>query len=172
MKQHCTRIGSFIKPHGIEGNLLLQFIPDLESAVAQATVLLTETDGLLLPWFTAGEGILITGPGMAVVSLDRVTSEPEARKLCGMLVYLENSALSPGETAEEEASLTGFTLMDGSGAVIGMIIREDNFSGNLVLTVKTPAGNRMVPFHRDLLLGHDLLHKTVTLEMPPGLLEL
>jgi len=170
--QNCIRIGTFQKPRGISGTLQLNFEAEWEWSVVNTDVLLTETDGLLLPWFVADDGIRITSSGIALVDLDWIEDEISAKKLCGCPVYLEKSKILQTHGEIDVSEWIGFEISDGSGNCIGVITGEKNYSGNLVFSVRTEKGERLIPFHPDLMNAVDKKLKKLTMDVPEGLLDL
>ncbi len=171
-KKYCTCIGSVLKPFGLNGTVILKYAPEWGSSLLQTSVLFAETDGLLVPWFIAADGIRITDPGIALVDLDRISDEKSARKLCGRNIFMVNKSLIAADESSENPTWAGFALSGEQGTPIGIITHEDNFSGNRVLTVKTPEGERLIPCHPDLVVLVDPENKRIILKITPGLLEI
>ena len=49
----------------------------------------------------------------------------------------------------------------------------DTSSANTLLTLTTPQGHEVyIPFHDDFLVDYSLRHRTLTLQLPQGLLEI
>ncbi len=168
----CIKIGYFHKPHGVGGTLQLNFDAGWESSLANASILVTETGGLPLPWFIADEGIRIISATTALIDLDWIDDEKNAKKLCGQSVYLEKWDPVEPVTGLTGGEWLGYTLVGQDGISIGLITEEDNYAGNLVLSVETPGGKVLVPYHPDLLRHADHVGKKLILELPSGLLDL
>lgn len=167
----CAKIGVFLRPHGIAGTLVLAFEQEYEQQVENARVLLVETDGLPVPWFVIREGIRIITAQTALVDLEWIEDQQSAKKLCGNNVYLENSLLS-AVSGTGMAEWTGYSLLDPAGGVIGTIAGVEDYAGNIVLLVKTPSGDKLVPFHADFVRKLDKTRKKLTMQLPEGLLDI
>ncbi len=169
----CIPIGTFRKPYGIGGSLLLDFDPAREASLENARVLMAETDGLPVPWFVADQGIQILSSGAARVDLEWIEDDHAARKLCGLRVLLEESALVAEENKPENLeNWVGYTLADREKGFSGVVTAQADYSGNLVLTVVSGDRELLLPYHDDFLLEADLIHKSLHLRLPEGLLDL
>lgn len=170
--QDCVKIGAFTKPYGYSGTLLLRFDPEWEASLESAERVITEINGLPVPWFTAHDGIRITSSQSALVDLDWIEDQETAEKLCGHEVYLLKEDLVIQAPNQEHNDLTGYQVVVEDGLPIGTIIRTENFSGNLVMILETPHGEKMVPLHEDLVVEHNTALRTLKMNLPDGLLEL
>jgi len=170
--QDCVKIGTFHKPWGYSGTLLLRFSPEWEASLEQAERIIVEAEGLPVPWFIAREGIRITASGSALVDLEWTETQESALKLCGCDVYLLKEDAIPPEEVGEPEGWNGYKVADESGQQIGVVIRTENFSGNLVMILETPDGEKMVPLHENLVLEKNSIRRTLRMEIPEGLLEL
>ena len=100
-----------------------------------------------------------------IVKFEDVDSLTAAEELVGRPVRLA------GATEEEEDSLLGLRVRDRrTRRILGEIVDEADYSGNLVVTVRTPGGEEiLLPLHEDLIAG--IRDDVVTLEIPQGLIE-
>ena len=169
----CIYIGTFRKPYGIGGSLLLDFDPTREASLENARVLMTGTDGLPVPWFVADQGIQILSSGTARVDLEWIEDDHAARKLCGMKVFLKESALVAEEDKpEKQENLVGYTITDREKGFAGVVTAQADYSGNLVLTVISGDRELLLPYHDDFLREADHSHRSLLLCLPEGLLDL
>lgn len=169
--EDCVKIGVFLRPHGVNGTLILAFDPEWEVPVGNASVLFVETDGLPVPWFLVKDSIRFISSQTALVDLEWIEDQQTAKKLCGNNVYIEKTtAFKTAETGMTDWK--GFTLLNTSGMVIGTIIATEDYAGNRVMLVDTPTGEKMVPFHIDLIRGTDSKHHKITMEFPEGLMDI
>lgn len=168
-RDDCIPIGEFLKPYKFSGTILLSFDPVWESSIIKARVLMTEIDGFPVPWFVCEKGISLIGPGKALVDLLWVLDEESARKLCGMKVMIGKTLAQPPSREQLPGDWSGYVLEDIQKGVIGRIISESNYSGNVVLTVERGKTTLLVPFHPDLMVRSDHRLKILTLRLPGGL---
>jgi len=168
----CTKIGTFRKPHGVAGTLELVFEPEWEASVEQAGILITDTDGLPVPWFVAPNGVRITSSKSALVDLDWINNQNLAKKLCGNSVYILKNHIIAGMKSQELYEWSDFSVYNENGSLVGKINGMENFSGNLVMMIDTPQGEKMVPLHPDLILEINRETRKMTMKFPEGLLDI
>ena len=104
-------------------------------------------------------------------------NEAQARRLVGHGVFYPKNHLAEVEeehhTLRSYKQLTGFTVLDPHGQVTGCVDHVDTSSANTLLTLTTPQGHEVyIPFHDDFLVDYSLRHRTLTLQLPQGLLEI
>ena len=170
-KADCQRIGFFRKTHGIHGELILDFEPQFEYSVEEATRFFVELDGLLVPFFLNEEGLRFRTANTAIVSLKWVENEKYAKRLIGNSVYLFLDEIAKEEADLMESKFTNYLLEDVTRGKIGLIIHEDDFSGNIVLTVDYDGEEILVPFNENLLVLIDENKKVIRMNLPEGLLD-
>ena len=129
-----------------------------------------ELDGLLVPFFIAEDGLRFKSSKSAIVKLDWVDTEKYAKRLIGASVYLYLDEIVD-EPLESEALLKGFVLFDAEKGEVGEIEQVDDYSGNVVLTVKHGDEELLVPFHPEFVVEIDEEQKRLILNLPEGLIE-
>jgi 16S rRNA processing protein RimM len=68
--------------------------------------------------------------------------------------------------------LTGFTISDIRAGQLGIVSEVDDSSANTLLIVATAEGEEIIlPVHPDLVEKIDLNDRTLTLNLPEGLVE-
>ncbi|MFW5773320.1 MAG: ribosome maturation factor RimM [Tangfeifania sp.] len=170
-KADCTKIGFIRKSRGVHGELVLEFEEQFEFSVEDATRFFLEIDGLLVPFFVAENGLKVKSAKTAFVNFEWVNSEKYAQRIVGADVYLFTSEIvdQPEETGLSQ--LEGFTLFDKTKSKIGIISRVEDFSGNTVLAVGSGNDEILVPFNEDFLMAIDPEKRTLTLDLPEGLMD-
>ncbi len=169
-KTDCEKIGFFRKTHGVHGEVVLEFEEHFEYSVEEAERFFVELDGLLVPFFIAEDGLRFKSSKSAIVKLDWVDTEKYAKRLIGASVYLFLDEIVD-EPMESEALLKGFVLFDAEKGEVGEIEQVDDYSGNVVLTVKHGDEELLVPFHPEFVVEIDEEQKRLILNLPEGLIE-
>lgn len=170
-KSECTEIGFFRKTHGIHGALTLEFLPQYEFSVEDATRFFVELDGLLVPFFVSEEGIRFKGANSAIVSFENVTTEKYAKRIVGCAAYLFQEEIVDEPEESPDSEFKDLMVWDKDKGEIGRIERVDDFSGNLVLTVIYRGKELMIPYNEELLVDMDEAEKKITLQLPDGLID-
>ncbi len=169
-KSECVKVGFFRKTHGVNGNVILEFEPQYEYSVEDATRFFIELEGLLVPFFVAEDGMRITTAKSAIVHFDWVEKENYAKRLVGNSAYLYQEEIID-EPEESEDMFEGYLLLDEKLGEIGMIDQVDDYSGNIVLTVSYRGEEVLIPYHENMLISYHEIDKTLTLKLPEGLLD-
>ena len=168
-KTDCEKIGFIRKTHGIHGEVVLEFEEQYEFSVENAERFFVELEGLLVPFFISDEGLRFRSGKSAIVKFDWVDSESYAKRLVGNGVYLYQNEVE--EMHEHRTSfLQGFTLFDEKIGEVGIIDEMDDYAGNIVLTVNFKGNELLVPYNEDILIDLNEEKKTITLQLPDGLI--
>lgn len=170
LKSDCEKIGFFRKTHGVHGNVVLEFEPKFEYSVEETERFFVELEGLLVPFFIAENGFRFTTANAAIVTFDWVGSEKYAKRLIGCSAYLYKTEIID-EPEESEEILVDYLLIDENLGEIGMISQVDDYAGNIVLTVNYRGNELLVPYNNDIAVSMDEKLKTLTLNLPEGLLD-
>lgn len=171
-KNTCQKIGYFQKPHGIKGGLSLIFEPQYDLSLEEEPTLFLELDGLLVPYFISDEGLRFRSAESAIVQLDWIENEEQARKLNGVSVYLKEEDLIYSDEEFTLHHLIGFRLSDPKIGEIGTIERVEDFGGNLLFQVQYQGKEVLIPFNEDLLVQLNEDERTIVIQCPDGILDL
>ncbi|WP_372774987.1 ribosome maturation factor RimM [Mangrovibacterium sp.] len=171
-KVDCLKIGYLQKPHGIKGEVVLQFEPEYESSLEEMPTLFLEIDGLLVPFFIQDEGLRFRSGETALILFDWIDDEEQARKICGTSVYIHKDDWI--DDAEELSlhALVGYTLFDTERGKIGSILEVNDYAGNLILSVEYNKQEVLVPFNEDFLTRFDEEKREMELQCPEGIFDL
>ena len=156
------KIAQVLKSNGTDGELLISFFDiDPEDIDLQEPVFIY-MDGLPVPFYF--ESFVRRGVNRALVHLTGVRSLRDADELAGQPIFADYFEV------DEDSDLTGWTVLSASGATVGLIVGYEDIPGNLCVYVDTADGERLIPLHPDLVLGMDQAARTITLQIPSGLL--
>jgi len=171
-KDSCVKIGFTHKPHGIQGELVVRFQEEFYETLEEMPTLFLEIDSLLVPFFISEEGLRFKSGESVIVKFDWVSSETQAKELCGLSVFVEEEDVVQLEEDFAPANLIGFKLYDLDLGLIGEVSDVTNYSGNLVLTVDYQGKECLVPFSEDLLVRFDEEIQEIEMDLPEGLFDL
>ena len=156
------KVAQVLKSNGTDGELLMSFLEVAPEDIDTKEPVFIDFDGLPVPFYF--ESFNQRGTGRALVRLTGVHSLKDADELAGRPVYADYFE------DEEEDDLTGWTVLGEDGSQIGTITAYEDIPGNLCIYVDTPQGERLLPLHEDLILDMDAAVRTITLQIPEGLL--
>ena len=154
-------IAKVVKSFGTDGGLLLSGNVDLETLDFKEPVFI-EFDGLQVPFF-----ILDCEPrgGKTVVHLNDVQNLEDAEEMVGRTIYADVEM-----EEDDEPDFTGWTILD-RGSKIGTCTGIEPIPGNPCLYVKLADGREpLIPLHEDFVAGIDETSRTLSLNLPEGLL--
>lgn len=169
-KANCTKIGFIRKVHGVHGEVVLDFEPQFQDSVEACSRLFVELEGLLVPFFVTEEGLRFKSGKSALIFFEDVRSENYARRLVSQSVYLFENEIIDAFEEEEQSPFYNFLLTDAILGEIGTIKNLEDFSGNVVMTVDYNGNDILIPFNEDFLVSIDNNQKTITLNLPEGLI--
>ncbi|QIK73142.1 ribosome maturation factor RimM [Propioniciclava coleopterorum] len=133
--------------------------------------------------FVAGEPVLIGGAprvldavrwhsGTLLIRLAGVSDRTAAEALAGTDLWarVPADALPTEDDAYYDRQLIGLRVLDAAGAEVGAVADVLHLPSQDVLAVRTPAGERLVPFVTELVPVVDLERGLVQVAEVPGLL--
>lgn len=168
-KEQVYKIGQITKPHGLKGELSMNFDDDIFDR-ADCPYLICEVDGLLVPFFI--EEYRFKTDSSALVKFLDIDSSEQAQQLVGSTVYFENKFIEEG--SEDEVSLNyfiGFTVKDGE-TYIGTITDIDDQTENWLFVIEHGDDELLIPAHEEFITDIDHQNRTITMDLPNGLIDL
>lgn len=157
--------GEIGKPHGLDGEVYVVVISDDPHRFEPGGTL-TRSDGTVLTVAASrahGDRFLVRFEG--------TDTREQAMSLRGPL-YVPASArrsLEPDEFWHDD--IVGCTVVLGSGETVGTVSAVIAGSAQDLLQVETPAGQRLVPLVKEIVVEVDTDNKNVVLDPPEGLLD-
>ena len=167
-EQEVYKIGIIGKAHGVKGELSIQIDDDVFDRV-DAEYLVLKLDGIFVPFFM--EEYRFKSDSVALVKFEGVDTQERARELTGVEVYFPRELAEQDEEAElSYAALVGYTLIDNnSGNPVGTIAYVDEQTINIMFELED---GRLIPASEELIVDVDQKNRTITLDIPEGILEL
>ena len=167
-EQEVYKIGIIGKAHGVKGELSIQIDDDVFDRV-DAEYLVLKLDGIFVPFFM--EEYRFKSDSVALVKFEGVDTQERARELTGVEVYFPRELAEQDEEAElSYAALVGYTLIDNnSGNPIGTIAYVDEQTINIMFELED---GRLIPASEELIVDVDQKNRTITLDIPEGILDL
>ena len=162
------KIGVIGKAHGVKGELSIQIDDDIFDRV-DAEYLVLKLDGIFVPFFM--EEYRFKSDSVALVKFEGVDTQERARELTGVEVYFPRELAEQDENAElSYSALVGYTLIDdNSGKPVGTIAYVDEQTINIMFELED---GRLIPASEELIVDVDQQARTITLDIPEGILDL
>lgn len=167
-EQEVYKIGVIGKAHGVKGELSIQIDDDVFDRV-DAEYLVLKLDGIFVPFFM--EEYRFKSDRVALVKFEGVDTQERARELTGVEVFFPRELAEQDEEAElSYAALVGYTLIDNnSGKPVGTIAYVDEQTINIMFELED---GRLIPASEELIVDVDQKNRTITLDIPEGILDL
>ncbi len=171
-RDELIKIGQFNKPHGIVGELSFSFTDDIFDRT-DCPFFVCEVEGIFVPFFI--EEYRFRGETAALVKLQDVNSEPEARAFINKEVYFHKSYI---DDDQEELSapgdfFIGFLAEDVLYGELGTIVAVDDSTVNTLFIIEQADGEELlIPANDDFVVAIDVEKKFIQLNVPEGILDL
>ncbi len=170
-KSELLRVARVLKSNGTEGEVLIGFREISPEDLNQKEPVFITFDGLPVPFFI--EAFSKKGTNRALTHLTGVKNLEDAEELVGKDIYAKPDGIHEYESADENHTvddLIGWVLLDAKGETVGEITDYEDIPGNTCLYVETKDGQAMIPLHEDLILSVDEDSKTISVDVPEGLI--
>ena len=177
-REQLIEVGRFVKPHGIAGELQAAFDIDNDIA-ATLPCLVADIDGIFVPFFVdncraKGNNLLLT--------IDGIQSDTDAATLADKAIYATKTDYDARmrQYADDHGDewpvdfFIGFSLLaEPDSHRVGTIADIDDATTNVLFLVDTDGGLRVpVPAAEPLITDIDTRLRTITMQIPDGLLEI
>ncbi|HAC20475.1 MAG: ribosome maturation factor RimM [Tannerellaceae bacterium] len=169
-EEDVISIGSFVKPHGVKGEIAFAFTSDVFDR-AECPFLICDMDGILVPFFV--EDYRFKGSETALIKFEGVDTEERAKMFAGKEVYFPKDQVPVEEDDEYTWQyFEGFTLLTEANGEIGTITEVDESTQNILFTVEGKYGEVLIPAAEEWILGVDHEAKQMLMVLPEGLLSM
>ena len=165
-EEEVYQIGKLGKTHGVKGEINFLFDDDVFDRV-DADYLILRVDGLLVPFFI--EEYRFRSDANAIMKFEDIDTQEQARELTGCEVYFPRE-LADGNDTITWAAIVGFEIIDSTSCKpVGRIASIDDTTLNILFELED---GRLIPASEELITDIDRDGKTITIDIPEGLLEL
>lgn len=166
-EEEVYKIGRLGKTHGVKGEISFLFDDDVFDRV-DADYLVLMVDGILVPFFM--EEYRFRSDTTAIVKFEDIDTQERARELTGVDVYFPRALADSDDDTITWASIVGFEIIDNnSGKSVGRIANIDDTTLNILFCLED---GTLIPASEDLITDIDKENRTITINIPDGLLEL
>lgn len=168
MTEDLYRIGRLGKAHGIKGEITMQVDDDAFDRV-EAEYLFLELDGIMVPFFM--EEYRFKSDETALIKFEGVDTQERARELTGTEVFFPRSLATDDDSDElSYAQLVGYTIINSTDdKAVGEIAFVDDQTINIMFEL---TDGRLIPASEELITDINTQERTITLDIPEGIMEL
>lgn len=168
--EQVYRIGRIGKPHGVKGEVSLQFSDDVFDRV-DADYLVLETDGILVPFFM--EEYRFRNDSAALVKFEGIDTQERARELTHCDVYFPYSLSDGNEQQFSWNEIVGFSLIDAdTQQLVGEITAIDDSTINILFHVERDGEEILIPASDELIQSVSMDQREIEVTLPDGILDL
>jgi 16S rRNA processing protein RimM len=166
-EEEVYKIGKLGKTHGVKGEISFLFDDDVFDRV-DADYLVLMVDGILVPFFM--EEYRFRSDTTAIVKFEDIDTQERARELTGSDVWFPRALADSNDDTITWAAIVGFDIIDAnSGKPVGRIASVDDTTLNILFCLED---GRLIPASEDLITSIDKGNRTITINIPEGLLDL
>ena len=166
-EEEVYKIGRLGKTHGVRGDISFLFDDDIFDRT-DADYLIIKVDGILVPFFI--EEYRFKSDSNAIVKFDGIDTQERARELTGCDVYFPRELADSDDGSLSWSALAGFDIINAqSGKSVGRIASVDDSTLNTLFELED---GRLIPASEDLITSFDKDNRTITIDLPEGILEL
>lgn len=168
--ENTYKIGNITRIHALKGEVNFSFTDDVWDRV-DAEYLFVEIDGIQVPFFL--EEYRFRSDSVALLKFQDIDNADDAQELVGCDVYFPQSLIPADEPEEIRWSyFTGFRVLQ-NGEPLGIITEVDDSTSNVLFNIDTlENGDVLIPAVEDFIIDIDHKARTVTMNIPEGLLHL
>lgn len=165
-------IGRMLKPHGINGEIVVGLTMDID--LSKLSCVVVQTDGIFVPFFI--ESVRPKSSETDLVLIDGVCNERQAAAMCGNTLYAllkdlpEPDADADGGLYAED--LIGF-MVEANGHFSGKITAVDDSTANYLFIIeKEDGGTCLLPVADEFIAEIDMDNRVLKMDVPEELLHL
>lgn len=169
-------VGKIQKLHGLNGEMTASVTDSVFDDVKKCPYLVCEMDGIFVPFFI--KSYRFRTDTTILLSFDGIDTQEAASDFCGLTIYFDRKCFTKKEaeeydsTADEDDSFIGYTIIDSALGTLGKVIDINDQTANVLFIVEYNDTELMIPAADDLVEEIDDENKTITMNLPQGLINL
>lgn len=170
-KEDCFYLGKIVKKYSFKGEVLLKLDTDQPELYEYLDALFLDINNSLIPYFI--EKSQLHKSNLLRLKFEDVSSEIDAEQLLKKEVYLPLALLPKleGNTFYYH-EIIGFHVVDENFGSVGLISGVNDSSAQVLFEIDRNGIEILIPLNDDIISSVDRTNKTVTVNTPPGLIEL
>jgi 16S rRNA processing protein RimM len=170
-KEDCFYLGKIVKKYSFKGELLAKLDTDQPDIYENLDAIFIEVNGTLIPFFI--EKSQLHKSDLLRLKFEDVTNEADADALMKCDLYLPLDSLPKLEgTKFYFHEIIGFQLNDENFGAVGKIKGVNDSTAQALFEVDRDGIEILIPMNDDFIKTLDREAKTITVNTPPGLIEL
>ena len=170
-KEDCFYLGKIVKKYSFKGEVLLKLDTDQPELYEHLDALFLDINNSLIPYFI--DKSQLHKSNLLRLKFEDVSSEIDAEQLLKKEVYLPLALLPKleGNTFYYH-EIIGFHIVDENFGSVGLISGVNDSSAQVLFEIDRNGIEILIPLNDDIISSVDRTNKTVTVNTPPGLIDL
>ena len=165
-----VHIGKLVAPHGVAGHIILEHALGKPISFKGITTLFIEKNAAsFIPYFIVAASAKTET--LTHVQMEGISTREATAMLIGKKVWLPQADFQKLVNKNSPLALMGYAVQE-NGKTIGVIQEIIEQPHQLLVTILYKGQEAYIPLHEESLKGVDHAKKTVTVELPEGLLDL
>lgn len=165
------KIGKFIKPHGIKGEISFTFDNDVFDKV-DCPYLICKIDGIFVPFFI--REYRFKGNDTALITFEDIDDEAKASRLAGLEVFFPRKYHEEASAKDIDYTwnfFLGFRVIDEKRGEIGIIDEIDESTINTLFIVRSEEKEILIPATEEFIVRAEAKEKILYMNLIEGLIE-
>lgn len=163
-------IGKLVATFGVGGQLVLHHALGKKTALkGLEAVFIALKGGEMLPYFL--EAGKVKNEQETYLKLEGIDSKETAAKLVGREVWIPEKPFRKFSSSNSPIALLGFQVYDGDHH-LGEILEVIEQPHQVLCRIAWKGKDALIPLHEHFLLSIDQKKKTVTVQLPEGLMDI
>ncbi|MBO4561298.1 MAG: 16S rRNA processing protein RimM [Bacteroidaceae bacterium] len=169
-KSEVLRIGKLLKPHGVNGEMVLT-VPESLEWTDDLDCLVCSMDGILVPFFI--DSLREKSADTLLVKFEGYDTVESVRRFLGVTVYMPLKYVADNESAPLLwNSFVDWTVVDSEAGYLGTIEAVDESTPNVLFLVRDGERERIIPANEEWITVVDRDKCILNYKLPQGLADL
>ena len=166
-EEDIYQIGKLGKTHGVKGEISFLFDDDVFDRV-DADYLILKVDGIFVPFFI--EEYRFRSDANAILKFEDIDTQERARELTGCEVYFPRELADSDDDSISWAAIVSFDIIDAATRQpVGRIASIDDSTLNILFELED---GKLIPASEELITDVDKDNRTITIDLPQGILDI
>lgn len=164
------KIGKFVSVFGLTGELILKHSLGKKTSLKDLKALfIEERKDSFIPWFI--ESTRIKNEEELYIKLENVNSREQAIPLTQKQVWLPEADFKKYSAKTSPISFLGFDIYE-EGNLLGKVTEVIEQPHQVLCRIDVNGKEAYIPLHEETIRKIDQRKRQITVELPPGLLEI
>ena len=157
------------KTHGINGKLILKLEEEADWENVEIETIFLEIDGLLVPFFLVEDSFRMKDNLHAIIQLDDINSDQEAKDILNTKVYLSKDDF---EFEASENEYLNFLVIDEHEGELGKISMILEYPEQDIFQIISDEKEILIPFNDVFIKKIDEENQILYMDLPEGLIDI